>query len=209
MTRNKTILYVEDDAVTVAAYKNRLEQEGFTVDVASDGIEALKSLYKSKPDLLLLDLMLPRLTGEDVLRFVFSDPRLSHIPVIILSTNAKLTVANGHLVEKADGQILKEICTFEKLLSTVEQVLAKADKSTNLDAFGISKVPLSPKEIQELQNQMQVVCAWTGRIKVDDQWMTISDFLSKRLHLTVSHGVSPEAMQKLLQEIQPPNPPPA
>lgn len=213
MARDKTILYVEDDAVTLTAHTRRLEQVGFKVDTARDGVEALKCLYKSKPDLLLLDLMLPRLNGEDVLKFIYSDSRLSNIPIIILSTTHNLTAANEYLVEKAQKQILKDVCTFEKLVQSIDEVLATTDSvPANNPEPAINSKPVqefTAKEIQDLQNQMQVVCAWTGRIKVDDQWMTISEFLSKRLHMTVTHGVSPEAMQKFLHDLKPPAPPPA
>jgi CheY-like chemotaxis protein len=204
MTQGRTILYVEDDAVTLTAYKNRLEQKGFKVETAGDGVEALKHLYKSKPDLLLLDLMLPRLTGEDVLKIVYSDPRLRGIPVIVLSTNSTLSVANEHLVEQADKQLIKQSCTFDRLFQTIEEVLAKTTgaEAVQPETTGDSKnaVDFAGQEIQGLQNQMQVVCAWTGRIKVDEQWMSVSDFLSKRLNLTVTHGMSPEAVEKFLRD---------
>lgn len=206
MTQSRTILYVEDDTVTLTAYKNRLEQKGFQVQTARDGVEALKYLYKSKPSLLLLDLVLPRLTGEDVLKIVYSDSRLRDIPVIVLSTNSTLSVANEHLVEQAERQLLKQSCTFDRLYQTIEEVLAKTNVT---NATGAEKneplaMPLNQagQVIQELKNQMQVVCAWTGRIKVDEQWMSISDFLSKRLNLTVTHGMSPEAAEKFLKGVQ-------
>jgi CheY-like chemotaxis protein len=210
MTQSQTILYVEDDAVTLTAYKNRLEQKGYIVQTAQDGVEALKYLYKSKPDVLLLDLVLPRLTGEDVLKIVYSDARLRDIPVIVLSTNSTLTVANEHLVEKAEKQLLKQSCTFDRLYQTIEEVLAKANVSNVAGVESGAKktepvvaMPLNQtgQVIQELKDQMQVVCAWTGRVKVDEQWMSISDFLSKRLNLTVTHGMSPEAVEKFLRGV--------
>lgn len=203
-------MYVEDDAVTLTAYKNRLEQKGYIVQTAQDGVEALKYLYKSKPDVLLLDLVLPRLTGEDVLKIVYSDARLRDIPVIVLSTNSTLTVANEHLVEKAEKQLLKQSCTFDRLYQTIEEVLAKANvpnvagvESGAKKTEPVVAMPLNQtgQVIQELKDQMQVVCAWTGRVKVDEQWMSISDFLSKRLNLTVTHGMSPEAVEKFLRGV--------
>lgn len=197
-------MYVEDDAVTLTAYKNRLEQKGFKVETACDGVEALKCLYKSKPSLLLLDLVLPRLTGEDVLKIVYSDSRLQDIPVIVLSTNSMISATNEHLVEQAEKQLLKQTCTFDRLLQTIEEVLAKTGTAVAVEvepAEMVKKtVDYAGQEVQELQNQMQVVCAWTGRIKVDEQWMSISDFLSKRLNLTVTHGMSPEAVEKFLKD---------
>lgn len=204
MAQTGTILFVEDDAVTLTAYRKRLDQEGFTVEAARDGVEALKCLYKSQPDLLLLDLMLPRLNGEDVLKILYSDSRLNHIPVIVLSANYSLNVANQYLVERAARHLLKETCDAEKLLEAIKEVISNsvnAEESCGDLANNSKNIqPPITREIEDLQNQMQVVCAWTGRIKVDDQWMTISDFLSKRLHLTVTHGMSPEAAKEFLKE---------
>ena len=56
----KTILYAEDDEVTLYAYASRLEQAGYIVQTAVDGLEAIKCLHHFPPDLMLLDLMLPK-----------------------------------------------------------------------------------------------------------------------------------------------------
>lgn len=57
----------------------------------------------------------------------------------------------------------------------------------------------STEEIRKLQNGLQVVCAWTQRIKVGDDWMTPDEFLVKRLHLKLTHGISPEGMRAFEQ----------
>jgi CheY-like chemotaxis protein len=127
MARSKTILYVEDDAVTLTAYRRCLEQTGFTVVPAPDGIQATRYLQSAEPDLILLDLMLPVFDGEDVLKFIYAAPRLCHIPVIILSTNSTGSLANEHLVKKADERLLKHDCNFQTLLHAIERVLKVAD----------------------------------------------------------------------------------
>ena len=130
MTRNQKILYVEDDMVTQTAYKRHMEQGGFTVDTAADGLEAMKYLYDSvvhdfKPDLLVLDLVLPRLNGEDLLRLIQKDSQINQIPIILLSTNTFVTPANEHLVKAAWRQLLKHECTAERLLQTIEDLLSE------------------------------------------------------------------------------------
>jgi len=201
--KNKTILYAEDDLVTLTAYKNRLEGAGYTVQTAKDGLEALRSLHHSPPDLILLDLMLPKFTGEDVLKYVNSKPTLGQIPVIVLSTNSILTAANEPLVEGAQKHFLKHECTFPSLLAAIHQVLASrtvtAPAAPAEAAFSREPNRLDEALIEEIRNlkrQTPVVCAWTDRIRVEDTWMNLTEFLSKRLHLQVSHGVSPEGMQK-------------
>jgi len=72
----KTILFVENDPVALQMYRCRLEREGFHLDTAQDGLEALKILSELTPDLVVLDMMLPKPGGEDVIQFVRADPRL-------------------------------------------------------------------------------------------------------------------------------------
>lgn len=203
MKNSKTILYAEDDAVTLTAYKNRLEKAGYSVHTAMDGIEALSALHKAPPDLILLDLLLPKLTGEDVLKYLNANPSLGQIPVIVLSTNSILTAANEPLVERTQKHFLKHECTFRMLLSAIEEVLSSKDTAA---MPVVNRQPDQPpaesilKEIEELKNQTPVVCAWTDRIRIEDKWMNLTEFLSKRLHLQVSHGVSPEGMKMFFND---------
>ena len=86
MTENPPrILVVEDVPVVLAVLRMRLEAEGFRVIVARDGVEALEQAHEGHPDLMLLDLMLPRLSGERVCQELRSDPRTRAMPVIVVS----------------------------------------------------------------------------------------------------------------------------
>ena len=66
----------------------------------------------------------------------------------------------------------------------------------------LDELQRSTEEIRKLQNGLQVVCAWTKQIKVDDQWMTPDEFLSTRLHLKISHGMSPEATREFQEDLK-------
>src|ERR1043165_10179837 len=79
------ILVVEDMDSVVDLLRSLLQGEGFEVAVAQDGPEALEALRREKPDLMLLDLILPGLDGLEVLRRVRQDPITAHLPVIVLS----------------------------------------------------------------------------------------------------------------------------
>src|SRR6202034_3006644 len=81
----KTILFVEDNPFILAVYQNWLEREGFQVESAEDGLIALEKLPQMKPALVILDLMLPKLDGLDVLKYIREDAELSATPVMILS----------------------------------------------------------------------------------------------------------------------------
>jgi hypothetical protein len=59
-------------------------------------------------------------------------------------------------------------------------------------------------EIQKLQSQLQVVCAWTKRIKIDGKWITMEEFLQNQLHLHFTHGISPEAIETVEKQMPQP-----
>jgi hypothetical protein len=59
----------------------------------------------------------------------------------------------------------------------------------------------STAEIEKLHGQLQVVCAWSQRIRIEGKWMTLEEFLKNHLQIKVSHGISPEAMDKMVKEL--------
>jgi CheY-like chemotaxis protein len=83
----KKVLIVEDDPVAGLAFRRSLEKQGFATEVATDGVKGLERLAEFCPDALLLDLMLPRITGIAVLRKLRMDPKFQDLPVIVV-TNA-------------------------------------------------------------------------------------------------------------------------
>jgi len=123
MKMTRTILYVEDDPVALTAYQNRLQQAGYHVLPARDGLEAIKRLSTIVPDLVLLDLMLPRFSGEEVLQYIRTHDSLAAVPVIILSTNSILDSEQEHLLESTSQRIIKSLCTPATLLDAVRKAL--------------------------------------------------------------------------------------
>ncbi|MCR4275684.1 MAG: response regulator [Candidatus Wolfebacteria bacterium] len=84
----KKILLIEDEPFLSSLLKNRLQKENFEVLVAKDGEEAIKFLKSSTPNLILLDIILPKKSGFEIMEDIKSDPELSDkidIPVIIIS----------------------------------------------------------------------------------------------------------------------------
>src|SRR3989344_1760936 len=82
---SKKILIIEDDKFLRELISKKLVNEGFAIALAVDGEEALKKVKEEKPDLILLDLILPGVDGFEVLAKIKSDPSVLSIPVIILS----------------------------------------------------------------------------------------------------------------------------
>ncbi len=79
------VLLVEDDAALAQMYRVKLERDGYTVQVAGDGEEALKVLGEGLPDLIFLDVRLPRMDGLTFLEAIRADGRTKNVPVVIVS----------------------------------------------------------------------------------------------------------------------------
>jgi len=122
----KTILYIEDNAVIVQIYRTALLREGFQVEVAEDGLTAARMLSKAKPDLVLLDIMLPTLTGVDVIKYIRSTPALKSTPVIILSDASKADLAMEAIASGVDRVFLKSQCTPAMLIGAINELLGGA-----------------------------------------------------------------------------------
>ena len=114
----KTVLIVEDEQSMQRALKNKLEHAGYTVHAAADGEEALASLRDIKPDLVLLDLIMPKMDGISVLRQMKGDDRLRAVPVVILTN-----LSSGDKVAEA-----MQLGTFDFLVKanySLDDVLKK------------------------------------------------------------------------------------
>ena len=81
----KTVLLVEDEYDLLATLRAILEGEGYATQACFDGKEAIERVRSLRPDLLLMDMMLPRLSGEEVARIIEGDPDLKGIPVVLMS----------------------------------------------------------------------------------------------------------------------------
>lgn len=81
----KKILLVEDDTTLASVYKNRLELEGFEVVEVNNGEDALAATQKAKPDLILLDAMMPKISGFDVLDILRNTEDTANVRVIMLT----------------------------------------------------------------------------------------------------------------------------
>jgi two-component system response regulator RegX3 len=116
------VLIVEDEPALAESVQYSLSREGFDVDVASDGEKALERFRASKPDLLVLDLMLPRLSGLDVCRIVRSE---SSVPIVILTAKDGEADKVAGLELGADDYVTKPF-SMRELVSRVRAQLRRA-----------------------------------------------------------------------------------
>ena len=85
----KKILFIEDEEILIDLLQKKLGQAGYNVDIARDGEEGLKKMKEDKPELILLDIIMPKKGGFEVMEDMGKDPELKDIPVIIISNSGQ------------------------------------------------------------------------------------------------------------------------
>ncbi|TMF23569.1 MAG: response regulator [Chloroflexi bacterium] len=117
------VLFVEDDASVAQMYRLKLELDGYTVDVAGDGLSALERARSEHPDIIFLDIGLPKLDGLSVLEQLRADLATAGIPVVILSNwNEKELVERGISLGALD-HLIKSQTTPARLSSRLRDWL--------------------------------------------------------------------------------------
>jgi CheY-like chemotaxis protein len=119
----KTILLVDDDALVLELYRKKLVAAGFAVRTAADGLQAVKELTAKRPDFVVLDLMMPRLSGADVLKFIRSTPALAKVPVAILTNAFMNDHARTVMAMGVEHAIVKGECTPARMLEFIQKTL--------------------------------------------------------------------------------------
>jgi len=122
----KRILVVEDEPRILAIVQERLEVSGHEVITATDGVQALEVARREKPDLIVLDLMLPRKDGYDVCVELKNDPVYSPIPILMLTSKSQDKEINKGLACGAEGYMLKPFDS-KAFVARVAQLLERAE----------------------------------------------------------------------------------
>ena len=123
MAEKKRILCIEDEAEMIDLTRLVLEREGFEVLGAVGGSRGLEIVKSEKPDLVLLDLMMPDVDGWEVYRQMKADEELAHIPVIVITAKAQsIDKVLGLHIAKVDDYITKPFSP-QDLMNSVEKVL--------------------------------------------------------------------------------------
>ena len=121
----KTILFIEDESTLQKTVGQILEQEGYEIKGALDGETGLALAKREKPDLILLDLILPKLDGFEVLKGLKQDEATRSIPVIILTNLNSSEDKKKGLSLGADDYLAKSEKTPPEVLAKVEKLLGK------------------------------------------------------------------------------------
>lgn len=123
----KKILVVEDESALHKVLKDKLEKEGYQVQVATDGSDALLFVQEFMPDMVLLDMILPKVDGMSVLETIHKEEKTKNIPVVILTN-----LDNGDKAEQAKAMgahdyLIKTEWTLDQLLAKVKGIIGEAN----------------------------------------------------------------------------------
>jgi CheY-like chemotaxis protein len=124
-----TIMIVEDNELSRDALSRRLERRGYRIVVAMDGEEAIQLARTERPDVILMDLGLPRVDGWEATRRLKADAATQRIPIIVLSAHAMTNDRDKALQAGGDDFDTKPV-RFQTLLEKIEALLARAATMT-------------------------------------------------------------------------------
>jgi DNA-binding response OmpR family regulator len=123
MKRKTKILIVDDDVYIVKALKDHLVRQGYDIYVASDGEEGVSAIMKIKPDLILLDIIMPKMDGITLLKLLKADALMQDIPVIMITNlESKETLAETH-ASGIDVYLIKANYCLCEVIEQIEKTL--------------------------------------------------------------------------------------
>jgi PAS domain S-box-containing protein len=150
--RIKTVLAADDSPVALALLSRQLQSEGYRVVTAADGIEAAQQAYRESPDLIVLDITMPRMNGYQVCRLLKRDSAVSHIPVIILTGADSRGTEFWSLRTGADAFLFKSADSAELLASVAELLAQSSSRFDQAEGYlaapgSEATTPPTPEEI--------------------------------------------------------------
>jgi CheY-like chemotaxis protein len=122
----KRILLVEDDRFLRKAAEVRLRRAGYTVITAADGEEAIATASATRPDLVLLDLIMPRMQGFEVLRLLRTQPNMKGVPIVVLTNLSQDADRERAMTHGANGYLIKANMSLDALAEAVGDALKGA-----------------------------------------------------------------------------------
>jgi DNA-binding response OmpR family regulator len=139
----RRVLVVDDERDIVDLVRYNLNKNGYTALVAVDGNQAIELAQRELPDLIVLDLMLPGMSGMEVARRLKADARTAHIPIVMLTAKGEETDVVVGLTLGADDYVTKPF-SMKILLARLATVLRRGDTAPAADAGGMLRAgPLS------------------------------------------------------------------
>jgi CheY-like chemotaxis protein len=210
----KKILIVEDDQIVANIYRNKFKVEGYNVEIAVDGPQGMDLVASFQPDAVILDLMLPTLTGVEFVKRIRTNPQTQHLPVIVFSNTYLTNMVQEAWKAGATKCLSKATCTPKQIIEVLRSTLGtnglsdpgrprgEAEDEENLTFFLQNLTPT----LAALRSQLQ------GAIKGENDIVRLKHLkeLYNRIHtltgsaaivgLTLIAHVS-DALEGLLKEL--------
>ncbi len=201
----KRILIIEDDEGLSKFLQMLLQRRGYNVDAAFDGASGLEMCRLSRYNAVLVDYIMPAMDGLEVLRYAANEPNLP--PMILMTGSGNETVAVEAMKLGAADYIVKDsgkafIDALERVIEdsmAQDAVRKRVLASLEHDAASAQK---NDAPSVEAPTDIITICAWTGDVKFNDEWIKIEDFLKRRFGVSISHGISPKALARYGKQIK-------
>jgi DNA-binding response OmpR family regulator len=194
------ILIVDDHETNRDILATRLGMHGYELLQAADGEEALASAREHLPDLILLDVMMPKVDGIEVCRRLKGDTTLPFMPIILVTAKADSKDVVAGLEAGADDYIVKPFDPDE-LRARVNVGLRVLGLQEKL-ADRVSELEQALSRVKRLQGLLPI-CSYCKRIRGDDRyWQQVDSYITEHTDAQFTHGICPPCSDRLLSEIE-------
>ena len=153
---NGKIFIIEDETSIIQLVQHNLEKEGFIISSAINGDEGLKELKKFKPNLLLLDWMLPDLSGIEICKNIRKDINFKNLPIIMLTAKGEEEDKIKGLESGVDDYLTKPF-SFNELLARIKAVLRRSDPKIVSDELKFEDLKLDRIEKRVFRDNIEVL----------------------------------------------------
>ena len=205
MSIKAKILAVDDEERNLRLLEALLEPRGYQISQAKDGDEALEQVHREPPDLVLLDVMMPKTDGFEVCRQMKQNPASANIPVIFITSRTDTdSIVEGFESGGIDyitkpfnkAELLARITTHIALKRSQENLEKRteelAEKNTHLEE--------ALAQVKELKGLLPI-CSYCKKIRDDSgYWNQLETYVKQHSHAEFSHGICPGCLKKQFPE---------
>jgi adenylate cyclase len=179
VTRPAKILVVDDTPANVKLLADLLTYKGYEVATAATGEEGLKRLAEQRPDLVLLDIMMPGMNGYEVCRAIRADPAHGVLPVVMITSLDPMQERIKGLEAGADDFLTKPV--------DKDELAARLKVGERI--IGLQK------EMRQMQGLLSI-CMLCKKIREGKEWIPVDSYVSGRTATSFSHAFCPECLQR-------------
>ena len=125
----KTVMIVDDDMTLRQLYEERIKREGYEIVVAGDGEEAISLINQNKPDIILLDIMMPKINGIDAMGMLRDQEDTKNIPIILFTALAQELGKAKKMMQPFDAYLIKSEIMPKDVIEQIKVSLEKATEA--------------------------------------------------------------------------------